>query len=113
MSFSVNLPSSCTLGQCAVLAAYLQSSLGAGSTASCTGTSACACSLTEQVNNEESGTYTTSGSTLTTTSATSGTSAQGYCVKDNTLHLVAVDATMNMGPMGQATIEEDTTFTKQ
>jgi hypothetical protein len=113
VSFSVNLPSSCTQGQCAALGAYLQSSLGAGSSASCTGTSSCACSLTEQVNDDDSGTYTTTGSTLTTTSATTGTSAQSYCVKDDTLHLVAVDTTMNMGPMGQATIDEDTTFTRQ
>jgi len=30
-----------------------------------------------------------------------------------TLHMVDVDTTMNMGPMGQATIKDDLTLTKQ
>jgi hypothetical protein len=38
---------------------------------------------------------------------------QSYCVQGNTLHILDVDTTTNMGPMGQATIVDDATYTKQ
>jgi hypothetical protein len=38
---------------------------------------------------------------------------QSYCVQGNTLHILDVDTTMNMGPMGQATIVDDATYIKQ
>jgi len=34
-------------------------------------------------------------------------------VQGNTLHLLDVDTSMNMGPMGQATITDDVTLSKQ
>jgi hypothetical protein len=44
---------------------------------------------------------------------TGSTSVGGYCVQGAALHLITVDATMNTGPMGQATIVKDVVGQRQ
>jgi hypothetical protein len=107
-----NIPMTCLTGQTyAQYATALEQQSGTLS-ASCSGTTTCACTLSSQQVNDESGTYTSSGTTLTLTS-TAGTSATGdYCVQGTSLHLVDVDTTSNLGPNGQATIDDDSVFTK-
>jgi hypothetical protein len=107
------IPSSCSgVTTCAALGAYVQASISAG-TFTCTGTTTCSCTQTVLANVVDTGTYSTAGNNLVLTSASSGTSMTGsYCVQGSTLHLVTIDATMNMGPMGQATIDKDLTAQK-
>jgi hypothetical protein len=75
----------------------------------CAGSGSCTCNFTlaPQVTSE-SGTYTTSGTTITTTDSAGGISSSEYCVQGNELHLVQVDMTMPMG-----TIQADLVLTKQ
>jgi hypothetical protein len=61
-----------------------------------------------QMNISETGTYTTSGTTFTTTSSTGAVSASQYCVKGSELHVIDVDMTMPM-----AAIQADIVFTKR
>jgi hypothetical protein len=115
VSATYTVPASCNSSgtSCADLGAYLQAYIQ-GSTITCTGSGTCTCHLVFPATDSETGTYTSSGSVLTLTSDADGsTSTQSYCVQGSTLHLVDVDTTMNMGPMGQATIDDDATYTKQ
>ena len=62
----------------------------------------------------DNGTYSAGGTSLSVISAITGNgNSGGYCVQGSTLHIITIDSTMNMGPMGQATIDEDVTATKQ
>ncbi|HXX69504.1 MAG TPA: hypothetical protein VEK07_20135 [Polyangiaceae bacterium] len=119
VSLDIGIPAACLNGgSCAEVSAALQSEL-AGS--SCSGTSSCTCNATEtsylspSSTNDDSGTYTISGETviLTSSDANGDTSTMDYCVQGNDLHFVAIDTTMNTGPMGQATIDSDVVATKQ
>jgi hypothetical protein len=111
VKFTMTLPASCLNGEtCADLTTELQNDFP---NASCTGTGSCACALTENNSQDDSGTYTISGTQILISSAAQGPSTQSFCVQGNTLHLIEVDTTMNMGPMGMATIDDDTLFTKQ
>ena len=79
-----------------------------------TGTSTCVCPFTYQNPMNDTGTYTAIGNTLVLTSAASGsTTTHDYCVQGSTLHLIDVDTTLNTGPMGLATIDDDTVFQQQ
>jgi len=114
-SVSFTIPASCNTSgaSCSVLAAYLQESVSGG-TASCTGLGGCTCTLSMSQPQSDTGTYSISGNSITINSATNGsTGTEDYCVQGNTLHLLQVDTTTNMGPMGQATIDTDETFTRQ
>jgi hypothetical protein len=109
----VTAPVSCAAGgTCDDLATSL---LGSGANAAtCIGTDSCACSLTFQMDLADTGTYSTAGTTLTLTSGNGGAGPFGdYCVQSGTLHLVDVDTTTNLGPMGQATIDDDLVLQKQ
>jgi len=115
---SVSIPLSCTTAAtCADLAATLAETLTGHSEPSnsvvCSGNSTCSCVLTQTGSLSGTGTYTTSGTTLTLTDDTGYSNSATYCVQSNTLHLVDVDMSMNMGPMGQATITDDVTLNKQ
>lgn len=110
-----SVPGSC-LGTrtCADLSAEYQSMVADPTTgyqsASCTGSSTCSCTIAISLNvMGNAGTYQLSGDSFTTTDATTGEtdSPSGYCVQGKQLHVVDVDTTMNMGPMGQATIVSD------
>jgi hypothetical protein len=109
------IPSSCTAGAtCAGFGANTQAKLDTGETFVCSGTSTCACTQTAMSVTTDSGTYATTGTGLALISAITGdTTSGGYCVQGSTLHVITVDGTMNMGPMGQATIDEDVTAVKQ
>ncbi|HVT08105.1 MAG TPA: hypothetical protein VHO67_11645 [Polyangia bacterium] len=113
-TFDVTFPASCnSSGSCAGLAAQLQTA-DPGATATCTGTGACVCHFVVPATDDEQGTYTTGGTTVTLLNSADGsTTPQSYCVQGNTLHILDVDTTMNMGPMGQATIVDDATYTKE
>jgi hypothetical protein len=93
LSETLGIPSSC-LGAttCDQLAAGLQGALAdAGVSAACT-TSAlgCVCTVSgSALAIDTSGTYTTSGTNVTTTPTTGGTSStSGYCVQGSTLYIL-------------------------
>ncbi len=110
----VNIPASCLAGQsCAAVSVLLQSALVGQmgiQSANCTGSGSCNCTFKLSTDFENSsGTYTTSGTVLSLV-ATAGTTTTGgseYCVKDKSLHLVAVDTTMPM-----AVVSSDLTLKK-
>ena len=56
----------------------------------------------------ESGTYITSGTTITTTDSTGASSSSYYCVQGNELHMLQVDMTMAMGK-----VQADIVMTKK
>jgi hypothetical protein len=75
----------------------------------CSGSSSCTCTFTlAPMTITESGTYTTSGTTLTLTDTAGGVSSSSYCVQGDELHLLSVDMTMPMG-----TIQADTVLIKR
>jgi hypothetical protein len=88
-------------------------------TVSCSGASTCTCTVTNTVSGtggvlggNTSGTYSISANTLTLQAAATSNS-NNYCVQGTELHFMTVDTTMNMGPMGQATITSDLVALKQ
>ena len=56
----------------------------------------------------ETGTYTTSGTNITTTDSAGSSSISAYCVQGNELHMLQVDMTMAMGK-----IQADLVLTKK
>jgi hypothetical protein len=109
----LSIPASCVGGMtCAEVGAGLMATADY-STVTCTGTTTCSCKMTTTSVQDESGTYTASGTTLSLVSSDGSTNGGTYCVQGDVLHLVDVDTTMDMGPMGQATIDDDVTLTKQ
>jgi hypothetical protein len=78
-------------------------------TVSCSGSDAsCTCRVTvTNLPMSDAGTFSTSGTMLTMTSGTTD-----YCVTGNELHLISVDTTMPMGPMGQVVIASDVVLTR-
>jgi hypothetical protein len=75
----------------------------------CAGSSSCTCTFTlAPMTIAESGTYTTSGTTISLVDSAGGASSSEYCVQGNELHLISIDMTMPMG-----TIEADTVLTKR
>jgi hypothetical protein len=73
--------------------------------------SSCVCTIGALQSNE-SGTYSTSGSVLTTTPTGGDASNDSYCVQGNTLHDLAVDMSMQTS-MGMAKVQGDIVYTKQ
>lgn len=119
-TYKLNLPVSCFNGMnCAQASVTLQTYFTqnpdpAIQSVSCAGTGTCVCAIVATPSStNESGTYSTAGNTLTTTPTGGAPSDQDYCVQGNSLHLVSVDTTMNMGPMGMATIDSDIVATRQ
>jgi hypothetical protein len=112
---SWTIPSTCTSGTtCAAFGAGVAAQLDTGETFVCTGTTTCGCTETAASVTTDNGTYSAGGTSLSLISALTGNGESGgYCVQGSTLHIITVDTTMNMGPMGQATIDEDITATKQ
>lgn len=83
---TINIPTSCLNGAtCADLDAALQAEISTEpsiQSISCTGTSTCACvEVPAPETSNETGTYTTSGSTLTTTPTGASPDMASYCVK--------------------------------
>jgi hypothetical protein len=119
-SVSLAIPSSCLQGlSCSQVNTEIQAANPDPtmfSSISCSGVATCNCTfmLVPQTQTV-SGTYTTSGVTLTETPSTGSPASPDYCVQNmNTeLHLINVDTTMNMGPMGQLSILADIVLQKQ
>jgi hypothetical protein len=120
LSATETIPASClsmnglTL-TCAQLDQLIKQSVASDPTvfqsASCSGNSSCTCrfTLAPQTMNE-SGTYTTSGTSLMLSGSSS---AAQYCAQGNELHLMTLNMTMPMGSMGQANIDTDLVLTKK
>lgn len=109
-----SVPASCLTGEtCDYFASMFQNQLPANVTFTCTGSSACSCTEVAAGTASDNGTYALTGSNISITSAVSGaTSSGGFCVQGSMLHLITLDATMNGGPMGGATINKDVILTK-
>ena len=108
------VPLACFGGLVATCADLLTTS-SPGVSISCVGTTVCTCGISgTQIFPSPSGTYTTGGSSLYTIDAVTGdSSGSDYCVQADLMHMVEVSSTMNMGPMGQATILSDLVAQKQ
>jgi hypothetical protein len=99
-------------------AQLLEESSGDVQSASCTGRSTCTCTVVVSGPVVSAhGTYLGGGTTLQTIGQHRGFSSEttyGYCVQGGTtLHLVDVNALVDMGPMGQASIVSDIVAQKQ
>jgi hypothetical protein len=95
---TVHVPASCLTPfglNCAALDGLLKQQAGGGSgdpTISCSGSGSCTCLISAPEQVTESGTYTTSGTTLTTTPTGSGSpSSTEYCVDGSTLHVIEMN----------------------
>jgi hypothetical protein len=115
----LTIPMSCLMVEggitltCAQFDQGLQQALamqpGLYQSAHCAGSTTCSCTfILSPQTRSESGTYTTSGTTLTTTSSTGATDADQYCVQGNELHIPEFDMTMPMGA-----IQADTVLTRR
>ena len=117
ISLQETIPVSCltaggTALTCAELDQQLQADIAANpsstQTAHCEGSSVCTCTLTNgPQTTSTTGTYTTSGTTISFTESDGSTSSSGYCVQGNELHIVQLDMMMPMG-----TIQADTVLTR-
>ena len=117
-SLSETIPPSClTMSGITLTCAQLDQSIqailtqspGTYQSAHCAGSSSCTCTfvLAPQTTSE-TGTYTTSGTIITTTDSTGASSSSSYCVQGNELHMLSVDMTM---PMGK--VQADVVLTKK
>lgn len=127
MTYSVNLtstpkfklvvPNDCLQGAaCAdIQAAITGDPTSDIQSASCsTQGSACVCNVVSQsMTQTETGTYTTSGSTLTSGPSADQQDDTPYCVQGNQLHVISVDMSTSMGAMGKVKITADIVGTKQ
>ena len=117
ISLRETIPVSClTAGSVALTCAELDQQLqediaanpGTTQTGHCEGSNICTCTVTNGPQTiSETGTYATSGTTLTFTDSAGSISSNGYCVQGNELHIVQFDMTMPMG-----TIQADTVLTR-
>jgi hypothetical protein len=98
ISYMEMTPSSClTPLTCADLAAgYVDQ----GASATCSGTTVCACSIALTTTGAAAGTYTTTGTSMTIIPPSGTPNTMGYCVQGNSLHL------LHFNSAGQVTTEE-------
>ncbi|HMF43509.1 MAG TPA: hypothetical protein VKQ32_22705 [Polyangia bacterium] len=93
---AIAVPAACLVSRtCAGLDADFRSMVdpaGGIAAASCTdGGTACTCSITQQLSRTDTGTYQTSGNTLTLMPAGRDQTDTPYCVRGSELHLLALD----------------------
>jgi hypothetical protein len=124
ISLNVVLPPSClaaidTTATCAqvaqaILDADAASASPSFSTVSCVAVNGCRCSLAfAPMTMTDAGTWSTSGTNIDLMSTTSGNSSPPYCVAGNEIHVITLDMTMPMGPMGTVKIAGDLVATKR
>jgi len=103
---TLSIPASCltvagTTLTCAELSETINGAEGSdagGPEFSCsTAGSGCTCTIIDAEPISESGTYATSGSTLTTTPSSGGGGSANYCVSGNSLHVISVDTSADGG----------------
>jgi hypothetical protein len=77
------IPASCNTSNvdCATFASYVQQASSAGTTVTCTGSGTCNCHLATTMPQTDSGTYTTTGTTITINSADGSSQTGDYCVQ--------------------------------
>jgi hypothetical protein len=114
----VHLPPSCLMASgitltCAQLQQEIEQADAASTppsfaSVSCAGTNGCTCTMTfaPMVTND-SGTWSTSGTNITVTSTTGTSNTVSFCVRGNELHLITVDMSIPMGPMGTVKVARD------
>jgi len=104
LSYTLTLPVDCTNGvTCEYFGDQLYGSANVQS-ASCTGTTTCVCPIVTRPSlSSESGTYTTSGSTITVVPAGGAPDSASYCVENNRLHILSVETITDMGIMTMRT----------
>ncbi len=115
VTFDVNIPASCSATlSCAVAEANLQAALEAGSisSGSCAGTP-CVCHEVVPANRSDTGTYATTGRTVTTTPMAGIVSSADYCIRGSTAHFMNVSMSMSLGAMGRVVIDADMVGEKQ
>ncbi len=116
-SETLEIPSSCTMGaSCSELQAAFQQTAAADGDAglSLTGTcttvsSGCSCTISvPSTTDDESGTYSVSGDSLTLNTSQGTSSANigsgTYCVQGNTLHLISVSSSAGIGTPDASTM---------
>jgi hypothetical protein len=121
-SVVVTLPASCLTVNgvtltCAQAAQAIQaadaSTAPMFSSVSCTGTSGCACTVTvAPTTSSDSGTWSQSGTQIALMSTAGNSGGGDYCVQGNEIHLLTLDVTMPMGPMGTLKIAKDVVATR-
>jgi hypothetical protein len=99
VSYTEVTPASCI--DPATCADLEDSYVASGTPATCTGTTVCTCRITvTATGGGETGTYATSGSTLTVTPSAGNPSTMGYCVQSDSVHF------LHFNTAGQVTTEE-------
>lgn len=115
--FKLTVPNDCLQGAaCADLQTAITTDPSSDvQSASCaTQGSACVCNVvSKSMSDTETGTYTTSGSTLTSGPTAAQQDDTPYCVQGNQLHVISVDMSTSMGAMGKVKITADIVGTKQ
>jgi hypothetical protein len=112
--FKLTIPLSCFAADktCAGLGAEMMADPTVTSASCSTVGASCVCQLST-TEGDETGTYVTSGTTLTTTPTGDTASTDQYCVRGNELHDIALDMSMPVGSMGMAKIVGDIVFLRQ
>jgi hypothetical protein len=113
--FEMQIPPSCFAGaMCADVDAAFRTEFAADpqpdlAFLSCGGTVDCICRFKVGPRSwSESGSYATSGTTVTVTSSLDGSMSGGaYCIVGDTGHLVTLGMSIDMGSIGSMTIDED------
>jgi hypothetical protein len=114
LSFKLTIPTSCFAADktCADADAEMKADPTVVSTGCVTSGASCVCQFSS-VESDETGTWSTSGTTLTQTSTGGTASSDPYCVVGNELHDIALDMSMPVGSMGMAKIVGDIVYTRQ
>lgn len=109
LSYTLTLPLAC-LGNdatCADVEEILTSDAAVAS-GSCSGSTICACSVSYvPVTAGASGTYLTSGSTVTFMPSVGGSNSASYCVKGDRLHILDVETVTSMGAVVMRTRSDE------
>jgi hypothetical protein len=117
-TLAFDVPRACVVGRtCADLDGALAPLIQPGvifDAASCTGDTTCSCSITENLGDTQSGTYTVSGSVLETMPSTASVATRtNYCVSGNLMHFINVDPAPPPGSSPPPTIISDVLLERQ
>jgi hypothetical protein len=109
-TLDLTLPAGClNSATCADFTTVLQTIVGMNgiTSATCAGSGACTCTFGQTMDIiNDTGTWATSGTTLTVTGMTSGEQADPYCVKGSSLHLLEFDTGTMMKVVGDVILSK-------